>query len=211
MSAVAAAPIEEIHLKRAFKVSDIIDIPATLHDYWRLMDLPQYRLDYINQHIKGTMSYGSFPHEIIVNNILFQLNLLFEAAGYMILGSNRPIYGDNCKEIYQCDAHIAPMPVALHHYDKTKTATANPTVIVEVHSPSTRNYDLGEKLKCYQDMPSVQHIIFIETSRLHIANYTRTNKPNQWLVTTVQDAQQKLKILNKSVLVSKVYKNVNDA
>lgn len=42
-----------------------------------------------------------------------------------------------------------------------RQAVVNPSVIVEVTSPSTDAYDRGEKLRNYQQLPSVQAVIFI--------------------------------------------------
>jgi Uma2 family endonuclease len=208
MLASSPSPITADTLKKAFQKSDIISLKAMPNDFWHLIDLPDYRLDYINHHIKGTMSYGSLPHETIINNLIYHLNLTFSNFGFQIFGSNRPLYAQSCNEIYQADVHIAPLPVELYHYDKTKTATANPVVIVEVHSPSTRAYDLGEKLDCYKAMPSVQHIVFIESTALKVTTYARTSKPDQWLTTDFKNPEQKIKILNKTIPLSKLYKNV---
>jgi Uma2 family endonuclease len=40
-------------------------------------------------------------------------------------------------------------------------AVINPTLLVEVTSPSTEDYDRGEKLTHYQRMPSVQEVLLV--------------------------------------------------
>jgi Uma2 family endonuclease len=208
MVAATPATVTIEDLKKAFKKADVISIPASIHDYWQLIELPEYRLDYIKNHIKGTMSYGSLPHETIISNLIYQLNLTFGEAGFQIYGSNRPLYAQFCDEVYEADVHMAQQPVKIYSYDKTKTATSNPVVIVEVHSPSTRSYDLGEKLDCYKAIPSVQQIVFVESNALKLTTYNRTTKPDQWLNIDYKNLEQKVKILNKSIVLNKIYKNV---
>lgn len=41
-------------------------------------------------------------------------------------------------------------------------SVTNPTVLVEVLSPSTRSYDLGEKLSHYRRIPSVRDVLFVD-------------------------------------------------
>jgi Uma2 family endonuclease len=49
----------------------------------------------------------------------------------------------------------------------------NPTIIVEVSSPSTREADLGIKLAEYQALPTVQAIIQIEPDVVLVAVHRR--------------------------------------
>lgn len=46
-----------------------------------------------------------------------------------------------------------------------RTTLLNPTLVVEVLSPSTRSYDLGEKFELYREMPSVQEVLFVDSER----------------------------------------------
>jgi Uma2 family endonuclease len=201
------APITAEYLKKAFEKADFVEIPASIQDYWQLIEMPEYRLDYINKQIKGTASYGSLPHETIIANLLVQLSLAFEENGFQIFSSNRPIYAEYCEEIYEVDLHLLKKPLQLHQYDKTKTATKNPVIIVEVHSASTRNYDLGEKLDCYKAMPSVQQIIYIESTQLRVTTHNRTPKPDHWLSIDYKNLDFKVKVLNKFIPLRKIYNN----
>lgn len=53
-------------------------------------------------------------------------------------------------------------------------AATNPTVIVEVLSPSTEADDRGEKWALYQRIPSLQHYVLVAQHRPWIEVYTRT-------------------------------------
>jgi Uma2 family endonuclease len=47
----------------------------------------------------------------------------------------------------------------------------NPSVIIEVLSPSTRNYDKGLKFKLYKDIPSLREYILIDSEAVHIQQF----------------------------------------
>jgi Uma2 family endonuclease len=209
MVATIPAPITAEYLKKAFEKADFVEIPASIQDYWQLIELPEYRLDFIKNHIKGTMSYGSLPHERIIKNLILALSNSFEDENYEVFPSNRPLYSEGCEEIYEADVHMIKGAIQLHEYDKAKTATKNPVVIVEVHSASTRNYDLGEKLDCYKAMPSVQQIIYIESTKLKVTTHNRTPKADHWLSIDYKNLDFKVKVLNKFIPLRKIYNNTS--
>jgi Uma2 family endonuclease len=209
MVATIQQPITAETLKKAFMDSDFIEIPATMDEYWQLAELPEYRLEYQNKHIIGTMSYGSTPHERVVSNLVFEFRLAFNEDFYEVFGSNRPVYASGCGDIYNPDVHLIEGELKEYLYDKTKTASQNPAVIIEVHSPSTKGYDLGTKLECYKTMQSVKQIIYINTDKPAITVFNRTQKPNQWLNVDYTNMTEKVKILNRSLAMTKIYKKVD--
>ncbi|MEN0062236.1 MAG: Uma2 family endonuclease [Myxococcota bacterium] len=55
-----------------------------------------------------------------------------------------------------------------------QTAT-NPVVVIEVLSDSTRDYDRGEKLRRYQTIPSLRHVVLLEQDAIDVEVWTRTD------------------------------------
>ena len=51
---------------------------------------------------------------------------------------------------------------------ESKETVANPTVVVEVLSPATIDYDLGEKFDHYRQIPSLQAVIYVWQDRRQI-------------------------------------------
>jgi Uma2 family endonuclease len=58
-----------------------------------------------------------------------------------------------------------------------QTAT-NPVLLVEVLSPSTQDYDRGEKLDRYRSIPSLRHVLLIEQATVDVEHWFRT--PEGW-------------------------------
>jgi Uma2 family endonuclease len=54
-----------------------------------------------------------------------------------------------------------------------KNAITNPKVIVEVLSPRTEDYDRGEKLLHFQQLPSLEEIVFVSHSRQCVEVFRR--------------------------------------
>jgi Uma2 family endonuclease len=55
----------------------------------------------------------------------------------------------------------------------------NPSVIIEVLSLSTKNYDRGEKFKLYRDIPTLREYILVDSESIHLEIF-RINENNHW-------------------------------
>lgn len=58
----------------------------------------------------------------------------------------------------------------------------NPSVIIELLSKSTRNYDKGEKFTLYRDIDSLREYILIDTEKIYAEKHIR-NADNSWQLT----------------------------
>ena len=208
MTAFATTPLSEETLKALFKESDFIQIPATEAEFWQLIELPQYRIEYHYKQIVGTMSYAATNHERIVRNLISLFDTNLEEEYFEVFGSNRPIYAVECGNIYEPDVHVIEGVLDEYRYDKTKTASLNPVVLVEVFSPSTKNFDLGIKLDCYKMIPTLNHIIYIEPDKVHVQVFNRTKRPNEWQNVDYFDLEQKIRVLGKNISLKNIYKKV---
>src|SRR5205823_7312286 len=57
-------------------------------------------------------------------------------------------------------------------------AVTNPCLLAEVTSPSTENYDRGEKLRHYKSLPSVQEILVVSHREPRITLHRRESGGN---------------------------------
>ncbi|MBK6694598.1 MAG: Uma2 family endonuclease [Myxococcales bacterium] len=53
-------------------------------------------------------------------------------------------------------------------------AITNPALLVEVLNPSTEDYDQGEKLRHYQQIPSLEAVVFVSQSERMVSVVRRT-------------------------------------
>jgi Uma2 family endonuclease len=208
MLATANPPVTAERLKALMQTSDIARIPASVDEFWSLIELPEYRFNYHQNEIICTMSYASTNHERIVRNFITAFDLTFSDKKGETFGSNRPIYAVEYEDIFECGVHLVMGGLQEHHYGRVKTATLNPSVIVEVFSDSTKSFDILNKLPCYKTMPSVQHIIYVEPNKALVSVYSRGNKPNLWLNEDYNDLNQKIKLYGKPFSLKQLYKNV---
>ena len=82
----------------------------------------------------------------------------------------------------------------------------NPTVLVEVLSPSTEAYDRGEKLDHYRRIPSLREVLHIAHDARRVELWRRGAE--DWTLTRFEDGEQvPLESLGCSIGVTEIYRD----
>lgn len=76
---------------------------------------------------------------------------------------------------FQADVAVGCGPTS------TKPGTVDPVVIVEILSPSTADHDRGRKLAIYREIPSVQEILLLDSTRCRAELWHREDEQS-WVV-----------------------------
>ncbi|HEX8430992.1 MAG TPA: Uma2 family endonuclease, partial [Longimicrobium sp.] len=86
----------------------------------------------------------------------------------------------------------------------------NPTLVVEVLSPSTEDYDYKRKWEMYRRIPSLQDYLLVAQDEPRIARYSRFGDEGLWLFgeTTGLDAEVVLESLGCVIRLADVYERV---
>jgi Uma2 family endonuclease len=69
---------------------------------------------------------------------------------------------------------------------------------LEILSPSTCNYDRGEKFTLYRDIPVLKEYILIDTSPVHIEAF-RINKQGHWELEEYKSMDEALRIISVDI------------
>ncbi len=93
--------------------------------------------------------------------------------------------------------------------DQHRDTLLNPTVIVEVLSPSTESYDRGRKFQHYRQIDSLQEVVLIAQDAWHV-EYYRRQAHGGWLLTeaTNLDARLSLSSIQCELALVDVYEKV---
>ncbi len=85
----------------------------------------------------------------------------------------------------------------------------NPTLIIEILSPSTAAFDKGEKFDLYRALDSLQEYLLVAQDRCHIIHYVRQGD-NTWLLSETRDMNARLDLpsIGCTLPVAEVYDNV---
>jgi Uma2 family endonuclease len=93
--------------------------------------------------------------------------------------------------------------------DERHDTVLNPTLIVEVLSPSTEAYDRGWKFEHYRSLSSLKCYVLVATDRIHVDCYTR-QPGDQWLLTSGGKPEETitLEAINCQIKLADLYEGV---
>lgn len=213
MVAAEHPPLTNAALADLVDTSGFYRFPASLTEYWDLLAEADYRADYHDHHIIATMSYESDIHSLIASELSFLLRSIFtDNSRYVLFNSNRPVYIESCTGngtgVFNADGMVVEVPRQPVEYRKGLSAETNPVLLIEILSPSTRSYDLGTKLPCYKQLPSLQTILFIEQDKSQVVVMER-QAPNQWIDTTYQQLDDSFLVAGTSLTLQQIYRGVH--
>ncbi len=77
--------------------------------------------------------------------------------------------------------------------DERRDTLLNPTLLVEVLSPSTEAYDRGRKSEHYRSIESLQEYLLISADRIRVDLYTR-QADGRWLLTSSDRLEDSLNL-----------------
>ena len=175
-------------------------------EYLTLERQAQHKSEYLNGEIFA-MSGASRRHNLITVNI---------AAGLHAQLRQRLC------EVYTNDMRVKVSPTGLYTYpdvvvvcdtpqfeDAELDTLLNSTLIVEVLSKSTADYDRGGKFEHYRSLDSFQEYLLVAQDRCHIVHYIR-QPDNTWVLSETQLLSDRLSLpsLDGELLVSEVYAKV---
>lgn len=90
------------------------------------------------------------------------------------------------------------------------TQVTNPSIIVEVLSNSTQNYDRTNKFRFYRSIPELQEYIMIDQYEYLVEQFTK-NVNGQWVLTEYEsvDAVLSLQSIDFQISFSDIYEGIN--
>jgi Uma2 family endonuclease len=154
------------------------------------------------------MGGASANHNQIVANVMVSLGLQLKQRPCRVWASDMRVKLD------KSGLYTYPDIVAFcgqpHYDDDRKDTLLNPTVIIEVLSPSTEAYDRGEKFSHYRQVDTLREYVLIGQEKPRIERYVR--QPEQkWLLEEVSDLVSSIRLaaLDCELRLSDVYEKVD--
>jgi Uma2 family endonuclease len=154
----------------------------TVEEYLEMEAVAQVKHEYLDGRIYA-MTGGTFNHARLVGNIHGELRA--------------QLRGRPC-EAFMSDVMVRVDATGLHTYpdvsalcgkpqaERTRDGTGdlillNPTVLIEVLSPSTESYDRGDKFLHYRQIPSLREYVLVSQEWMHVERFARPAEGAEWV------------------------------
>jgi Uma2 family endonuclease len=212
MSSKASFPDlhDQLAERLALSTAAPVRLVGSQEEYWQLVGATDYRLDYYQGEIIASMSYESEDHSEIASNLNFLLQAIYaDRSLYRLFNSNRPVCIPACGHaVFNPDGCVALRHAEPYQYQAGMTAELSPVLLLEILSPSTRVRDWGEKLPCYKQIPSLNYILYLESTEARLTLMERVPASGQWLETTFTDLADLVLVAGQPVALRAIYQGV---
>lgn len=174
----------------------------TPEEYLALEFEAAYRSELVNGEIYA-MAGASMAHIRISSNLLGEIH--------------QQLKGKPCR-VYNSDLRVKVSATGMYTYpDVTvvcgldqmeKDTLTNPTLIIEVLSPSTEAYDRGEKFAHYRQLPSLEEYVLVSQDKVNVEHYLRHG--DDWLFSATDNIESALRLTSIDCIVplSEIYSDV---
>lgn len=147
------------------------------------------------------MAGGTARHNEVASNVHLALGRAFEEGPCRPVGADQRIRVGPGRYTY-ADVTLYCEPIQVAPGTPPDTAT-NPSVVVEVLSDATREYDCTEKLTLYQGMSSLREVLLIEPEQALVVRWRREG--TGWVQEAVTDPDGQVVVLGRTLTMRDVY------
>jgi len=193
---------------KQLKTKGLVRIPASEEDYFSVVyDIP-FKVEYHENEIV-TIGLASYEHEKITAKLIILLSQIFKGKGvdYDILASNSGVQIPKFEGGYYMPDVLVMRDEPIFKANSNCIIT-NPYLIVEILSPSTKNFDLSEKLPEYKLLDSLHQVIYINPKKVNVSTYTRTENPNAWINQDFYGLEESIVVEGVNISLSDIYRKI---
>ena len=178
----------------------------TIEEYLKMEEAATEKHEYYRGEI-FVMSGSKVPHNNISGNLFATLHTKLKGKKCKPYNSDQRTHIEKNTLFTYPDISIVCGLVKTLNNDNWNIL--NPTVIIEVLSPSTKNYDRGEKFMLYRGIPTLKEYILVDSERIHIEAF-RLNKNERWELEEYNDTETDLPVhaISESICISEIYDDV---
>lgn len=148
----------------------------TVEEYLALDASSLERWEFVDGEVCEMLA-ARIEHNVVVVNVSTALSRALDARPSLVLGSQQRIARAD-RGFFYPDVVVVCGPVVRHPKDR-ETIT-NPTLVVEVLSPTTKDYDRSEKFDHYRHLESLAEVLFVSIERREIER-RRRKTDGEWV------------------------------
>lgn len=185
----------------------LINRTYTFDEYLAMEELNTEKHEYKNGEIVS-MTGGTTEHNKIALNFAANLKISLKKQNYIIFIGDVKLWIPTYSEATYPD--IMLIEGEPNYYGTSKTVITNPSLIVEVLSKSTQNYDQGEKFYYYRSIPEFKEYILISQYQCYVMQFNKTNQ-NKWVLSEYRNDNSALSLqaVKFNISFEDIYENVN--
>lgn len=151
----------------------------SVEEYADLLVASETKLEYWNGDILAMAGNSPAHARITVHLTVLFSNQLGAGSGCKIYSSDLAVGLPKSNSYFFPDLSLTCEEPRFEKFKRVE-AFLNPQLIVEILSPSTRNFDEHEKLVAYSSLKSLRHYVLIDSESVWVRVYSRESSDQLW-------------------------------
>ncbi len=179
----------------------------TLEEYAELEKNSEERLEYFEGNV-WSMAGASITHETIISNLDFGLRTKLQGSKCRVFLSNTRVKIPIYPPYRYPDLSALCGQIEVEIFSGLEVLI-NPSLIVEVLSPSTADFDLSDKFTYYKSIESFTEYLLVDQDKPHVIHYTKQSA-DAWLQREYNDLNDKIHLssVDCEISVTEIYLDV---
>lgn len=185
-------------------------VPKTIITETEYLELER-KAEHKSEFYKGelfAMAGATKEHNKIVASLIFQIGLHLQGKDCSFFPSDLRLHN------YENGLYTYPDVTIVcgeeKYLDDSFDTLTNPTVLIEVLSPATEDYDRGTKFKLYRTISSLQNYLVVSSTEHAAEVYTRND--DKWILSTAKRKQESLYIsaIDYTLKLADIYAQISE-
>lgn len=143
------------------------------------------------------MAGGTFNHARVAGNLFAQLRQTLRDKPCQPMNSDMRIHTPSGLDTYPDVSVYCGQP----ELSDNQTTLLNPVLVIEVLSPSTRDYDRSGKFAHYRSIPGLQDYLLIDPESVLVEHFKRI-KRDEWLLRVYSDMAASITLESLGITLS---------
>ena len=154
-------------------------LKVSLAEYFAYCDSIEGKAEFFDGEIFD-MAGGTYDHNVVLSNLAGELRSMLKGKNCTALADNQRIEVESGNNYCYADGAVVCGPPQFSELDRN--SLKNPTLLIEVSSPSTALYDRTVKFRRYSAIPSLREYVIVQPDLVSVEVLQRT-PDDKWLLT----------------------------
>ncbi len=167
------------------------------------------RAEYKSEYFAGeivAMAGAKRRHNLVSNNVTISLGTQLRDSPCEVYSNDMRVQADGEKQYSYPDIVVVCGEPKFR--DRREDTLLNPTVVVEVLSPSTESRDRGEKFLRYRQIESLTDYLLIAQNERRVEQFTKQSDGSWRLTETVDAGELRLESVGCTLALNDIYNKV---
>ena len=186
-------------------MSVLTPLRLTVAEYLEWEETNEVKHEYIDGELRS-MTGVNRNHNRIMTNVTIAIGRQLDNSNFSLLSSEMKVKSGESRYLYPDLTAVCDQESFEHD---NRMVLLNPVLVIEVTSPSSIEYDRGEKRDFYFDVPAIQQYLVIDQHRVYVERNTRSE--SGWQVQVYADLEDviPLEALNCTLPLDQVYRGIS--